>query len=277
MIRIGDFSKLSCVTVKALRFYDEMGLLKPVSVDPYTGYRYYEFDQLLRVNRILALKDLGFLIEEIGQLLAGDLTPEQMRGMLKLRQADLRLKVQEESERLERVEARLKQIEQENHMPHYDIVIKKVEPILAATVRGVVPTPPEQGPLWHDLDRYLRTQHVRPLDAPCLTVYYDDEYRQRDWDLEVCAPLENPAPDAGRVKVRTLEGVEMMACTIHRGPFTGINDAYKALARWVDANGYRVCGHAREVYLRSARPAPGGVSQTDPETVTEIQYPVEKA
>src|SRR5512143_3025631 len=113
MIRIGDFSKLSRVSIKTLRFYDEMGLLKPIEVDRFTGYRYYEFDQLPRLYRILALKDLGFSLEEIGRLFEGDLPTEQMRGMLKLRQAEIRQQVAEEAERLERVEYRLRQIEQE--------------------------------------------------------------------------------------------------------------------------------------------------------------------
>ncbi len=97
MIRIGDFSKLSRVSIKALRFYDEMGLLKPISVDRFSGYRFYEYNQLPRLHRILALKDLGFSLEEIGHLLAGDLSAEQMRGMLKLRQAEIRQKVREEA------------------------------------------------------------------------------------------------------------------------------------------------------------------------------------
>ncbi len=85
MIRIGDFSKLSQVSVKTLRYYDETGLLKPVQADRFTGYRMYEYSQLLRLQRILALKDLGFSLDEIGQLLSENVTPEQMRGMLRLR------------------------------------------------------------------------------------------------------------------------------------------------------------------------------------------------
>ena len=151
MIRIGDFSKLSRVSVKTLRFYDEMGLLKPIEVDRFTGYRYYEFDQLPRLYRILALKDLGFSLEEIGRLLEGDLSAEQMRGMLKLRQAEIRQRVEEEAGRLERVELWLRQIEQEDSMSKYDVVIKKIEPIKVASVRGVVPTPPDQRSLWDEL------------------------------------------------------------------------------------------------------------------------------
>ena len=134
MIRIGDFSKLSRVSVKTLRFYDEMGLLKPVEVDRFTGYRYYEFDQLAILYRILALKDLGFSLEEIGRLLDSDLSTEQMRGMLKLRKAEIRQQVQQEMERLERVELWLRQIEQENFMSKYDVVIKKIDLVKVASV-----------------------------------------------------------------------------------------------------------------------------------------------
>src|SRR3990172_9888415 len=93
VIKIGDFSKLSRVSIKTLRYYDEMGLLKPVEVDRLTGYRYYEYDQLPLLYRILALKDLGFSLEEIGRLLEEDLSAEQMRGMLRLRRSEIRQRV----------------------------------------------------------------------------------------------------------------------------------------------------------------------------------------
>jgi DNA-binding transcriptional MerR regulator len=88
MIKIGDFSKLSLVSIKTLRYYDEMGLLKPVHVDQFTGYRYYSADQLSRLHRILALKDLGFSLEQIARVLNEGVSAEQLRGMLRLRQAE---------------------------------------------------------------------------------------------------------------------------------------------------------------------------------------------
>jgi DNA-binding transcriptional MerR regulator len=285
MIRIGDFSKLSRVSVKTLRFYDEVELLKPVEVDRFTGYRYYESGQLARLNRILALKDLGFSLDEICKLLDSDLPVEQLRGMLKLREAESRQRVQEEAERLKRIEARLRQIEQEDSMCKYDVVIKKVEPFKVASLRGVVPTPPEQGSLWRDLEGYLAMQHVRPSGA-CLSLYHDEEYKEQDWDIEVCEPLAEDIPASKRVEVKVLPVVETMACTIHHGSLVSISEAYDAIMRWVDENGYRIIGPVREVYLKEARnvgqtdPETGtavNVSQTDPETVTEIQIPVEKA
>ena len=274
MIRIGDFSKLSRVSVKALRYYDEMGLLKPVEVDPFTGYRLYEYSQLSVLNRILALKELGFSLEEIGRLLDDGLSVEQMRGMLKLRETEARQRVREETERLRRVEAWLSQIEQEDGMSKYDVVVKNVEAVKVASVRDVVPTPPEQSGLWDELEGYLAMQRVRPNGA-CFTLYHDEEYKERDWDLEVCEPIADEVAASRRVKVQTLPAATV-ACTIHNGPFTTLNEAYAAIGKWIDANGYRICGPGREIYVRVTEQGHGKVSQTDPGTVTEIQFPVEK-
>ena len=271
MIRIGDFSKLSRVPVKTLRYYDEVGLLKPVEVDAFTGYRLYEYSQLSTLNRILALKDLGFSLEEIGRLLDEDLSAEQMRGMLKLREMEARQRMQQEAERLERIEVRLRQIEQENRMSKYDVVIKSAEEIRVASVRDVVPTPPDQGSLWEELGGYLAMNHVRP-GGTCFTLYFDDEFKEHDWDLEVCEQIDVDLKESKRIRVRTLPAVDALACTIHHGPFTTIGEAYNALGQWITDNGYRITGPCREFYLR---PNENG-SQTDPETVTEIQFPVEK-
>ena len=272
MIRIGDFSKFSRVSVKTLRFYDEMDLLKPVEVDRFTGYRYYEFDQLTTLYRILALKDLGFSLEEIGRLLDSDLSTEQMRGMLKLRKAEIRQQVQEEMERLERVELWLRQIEQENFMSKYDVVIKKIDPIKVASVRGVVPTPPDQRTLWEDLMNYLYQQNARMIGPP-QAIYHDGEFKERDWDIEVCMPINEDLAPKGSVKVHDLPGFEKMACVVHTGSFATIGEAYDAIAKWIDQNSYQIVGPGRELNLRV--PEPIG-NQNDPNTVNEIQYPVKK-
>ncbi len=282
MFKISDFSKLSRVSVKALRYYDELGLLKPAQIDRFTGYCYYSIDQLPRLNRILTLKDLGLSLEQIGGLLDNGLSPDQLRGMLKLKRAELQEQVEQDQARLARVEARLRQIEQEGKMPTYDVILKKVEPQWVASVRSVVPTPPEQSPLWGKLGTYLG-QHKATTAGPCFAIYHDPEYKERDWDLEVCEPLGTPIPGDERVRVYELPAVETMACTIHHGSFVTINEAYEAISKWLAANGYRIVGPCREVYLREAQhvnqtiSTTVRVSQTDPDTVTEIQFPVEKA
>ena len=270
MLKIGEFSRLSQVSVKTLRYYDEMGLLEPVAIDRFTGYRYYTFDLLPRLYRILALKDLGLSLEQIGHLLEEGLPPAQLRGMLRLKQAEIQQRVGEEQERLERVEARLRQIEQENNpMSTYEIVIKKIEPIFIASVQDVIPSYPEQGHLWHELETYLLSVKVIPIGA-CFTIYHSDE---PEINAEVCEPTAGLIPIAGRVQSRQLPGVPTAACVVHHWPFVTIGEAYQAVLKWVEANGYRVNGACREIYLR-VPDKPG--DQNDPKTVTEIQFPVEK-
>lgn len=272
MLKIGDFSKLSRVTIKTLRFYDEMGLLKPVEVDRFTGYRYYTLDQLPRLNRILALKDLGFALEQIAQILNEGVSPEQLRGMLRLRQAEQHQRVLEEQERLARVEARLRQIEMETTMPKYDVILKPVEVMRVASVRAILPAYKEQGDLWGRLYGTL-AQHKPQFAGPCLSIYYDEEYKERDVDTEVCQPVSGT--------VRVLEGLTVydlpaanMACTVHHGPYATLTQAYRVITAWIEANGYRVVGPPREVYLRTPQTAG---EQNDPDCLTEIQFPVEKS
>ena len=271
MFKIGDFSRLSQVSVKALRYYDEIGLLKPARVDRFTGYRYYSADQLPRLNRILALKDLGFSLEQIARLLDEELTPDQLRGMLRMKRAEIEQQLEAERERLARVEARLRQIEQEGKMPAYEVVLKRVDPIGVAAVRDVIPTYGDVSRLFGEIFACLGRKRVRPSGPP-MAIYYDPEYRERDADVEAAVPVSEPVTDGERVTFRELPGVEVMASVVHEGSYDTIGEAYSTLMRWIEENGYRIAGHSREVYMRG--PGEG----IDPaHYVTEVQIPVEKA
>src|SRR5690242_1758551 len=114
MLRIGDFSRLAHVTIITLRHYDQVGLLKPVEVDFFTGYRYYSVAQLPRLNRILILKDMGFNLEQIGLMLDENLPVEQFVGMLRLKRAEVERQVAAEQTRLAQIEARLRLIQHED-------------------------------------------------------------------------------------------------------------------------------------------------------------------
>src|SRR5262245_23854143 len=127
MFKIGEFSKLVQVPVATLRYYDQVGLLKPVEVDRFTGYRYYSASQLPRLHRILALKGLGFSLEQISAVLAEGLTPEQMRGMLRLRHAQISQQLEEGQSQLTKVEALLQQIEHERELSAEEGSLKQVE------------------------------------------------------------------------------------------------------------------------------------------------------
>ena len=162
MIRIGIFSRISQVPVSTLRYYDAVGLMKAAYIDNYTGYRYYTIDQLSRIHRILALKEMGLSLEEIQKMLEEALPMTELRGMLRLKQAELRQQLQEETERLNRLENWLNQIEQEESMPEYEVIVKKVEPISVFSIRDVIPDYPDQGALWDELNAAPPRSHLSP-------------------------------------------------------------------------------------------------------------------
>jgi effector-binding domain-containing protein len=259
------------VPIKTLRYYDQIGLLKPSEVDRFTSYRYYTLDQIPRLNRILAFKDLGFSLEQIAELLDEDLSVEQIRGMLRLKRAEIERNLAEERARLTRVEARLRQIEQEKQpMPVYEVILKKVEPLRVASVRDVVETYQGVGALYGELFAAIGQRMVTPT-GPAFAMYYDEGYRERDVDVEVAVPISGNADlPPQRVRVRTLPGVEVVSL-LRRGPYDDFGPAYRALMGWGQTNGYTVSGPNREIYLRGP-----GEDIAPADFLTEIQLPVER-
>ncbi|MBE9189817.1 MerR family transcriptional regulator [Gloeocapsopsis crepidinum LEGE 06123] len=265
MLKIGDFSKLSHVSIKALRLYDQMELLKPVHIDKFTGYRYYSAHQLPRLNRILALKDLGFSLEQISKLL-DEISPAQIQGTLQLKQAELQRLVAQEQARLQRVAARLQQIEQEDKISDYDVVLKTVAPIKVAAIREIIPNFHAVAGLYDELLEYLQRQGMK--DSRYFAgIWHDTAYKETDIDWEFAIAVEQVC-SSDRIKVYELPCVEM-ACVVHNGSYNTINRAYAALPVWIEANGYKIAGSNREVYIV------GGNQQDDESYVTEVQFPVE--
>ncbi|MBN2547941.1 MAG: GyrI-like domain-containing protein [Anaerolineales bacterium] len=269
MFKIGDFSKLAQVSVKTLRHYGKLGLLRPSWIDRFTGYRYYTADQLPRLNRILALKDLGFSLEQIQHLLREDLPAAELRGMMRMKQGDLERQIQAEQSRLERVEERLRQIEQEGALPSYEVVLKSVPAQAVIGVRQVLPGFRHIQQLIAELRASLRASSLNADAAPYLAIYYDAEYRDQGLDVEAAAPLTRPVTVTQGALAHDLPAVESMACAIHQGPYERLPEAYSALMTWVETHGYRMAGPNRDVYLQG--PEAGAAAQ-----VTEVQFPVQK-
>lgn len=271
MIKIGDFSKLSRVSVKTLRYYDEMGLLKPISIDGSTGYRYYATSQLPRLNRILALKELGFSLQQIDQVLNEGVSVEQLRGMLRLKSAELQQQIAVEQERLLRIAARLSTIATEDTMSDYDVILKQVDAQLVAGSRDTLDSYPEVGRLFDEVSTYLGSVGVSGPNLLGAAIWHDDEHKTSDIDGEAVFYLNQPIPANDRIKVYELPAITA-ACVIHHGAYNKFSQAYEAIGRWIEHNGYVVVGPNREVYLESSQP----IRQDDDSYVTEIQFPVAK-
>ena len=261
MFRIGDFSRLTQVTVKALRHYDQLGLLRPAHTDPLTGYRSYSAAQLPRLNRLLALKDLGLSLEQISPFLDAELSPEQLRALLLVKQAETRRQLESDAARLARIEARLRQLSGEGG-PAYDVVVKRVEAQRVASLRRVIPERAAIGDLFQQIGAYQRRHH---LAATAWTViWHDPDFREADVDAEATFATDDALPPDPAIRERELPAVAAMASVVHQGPRATIGAACMALLAWIEANGYRVAGPER---VRA-------IERGGPETIAEIQVPV---
>jgi DNA-binding transcriptional MerR regulator len=136
MFSIGEFARHGRVSVRMLRHYDAIGLLRPASVDAASGYRFYQASQLAELNRIIALKDLGFTLHQVQAILAEQVSAAELRGMLKLRRAEIHAQIEAETARLARVEARLLTIEDEARVPVDGVVIKRLAPVRVGELTG---------------------------------------------------------------------------------------------------------------------------------------------
>jgi DNA-binding transcriptional MerR regulator len=282
MLRIGDFSQLGQVSIRTLRHYDDLGLLKPASIDRFTDYRYYTIEQLPRLNRILALKDLGFSLDQVKGLLDEDLPVEQLRGMLLLKQAELERQVRAEQERLYRVAARLKQIEDEGKVSPYEVVRKAAPAQTILSNRAIVPTMEDMKEyrcaLLHHLYTWLEQAPIEPVGHE-MVLYHLGEYREENIDLEMVVGVDKAAlracrfPIAPRLHVRNLPAVDEVASIVHRGSIYDVSQAIVALYTWVSANGYQPDGAYREIHLFGREDAPNVDYH---HLVLELQLPIAK-
>ncbi|MBW4657098.1 MAG: MerR family transcriptional regulator [Drouetiella hepatica Uher 2000/2452] len=258
MLRIGDFSRLAQVSVRTLRYYEELSLLKPIEVDRFTDYRYYSVDQLPRLNRVLALKDLGFSLNQIKDLLDSDLTLLELRAMLTVRQAEIEQQLQEGMTKLTRVEARLRQIEREGKLADYEVVLKRVEPKVVAATRQIVPTVtailPYRGKMYAEVYTWLN-QHRIKAGEPEMAIYHNAEYTEKDIDMEMAVAIDPAAvpsalyPLKEQVYFYELPLVQTMASLTRYGKLSDIGQGLIELFTWMGENGYSADGAYREIHL----------------------------
>lgn len=276
MFTIGDFAKHGRVSVRMLRHYDALGLLRPARVDPASGYRYYEAAQLARLNRVIALKELGFSLDQVGSILDELVGAEELRGMLRLRQAELETAMAAAAARLTQVETRLRIIENEGTMSSIDIVVKSLPPVRLAELSGIAGSyepediTPVIGPLYDDLCRRIEAAGVTP-SAPGIAYYEDAGDSARPGAVRVHAGLPVAASVraedlGGDVRIVVLPGVERAATVVHRGSMDSVLPTAQALAQWIDANGERSAGYARELTL--------ACPEDRDQWVTELQEPL---
>lgn len=187
MFRIGEFSKLTQVSVRMLRYYDEAGLLKPAEVDRWTGHRLYSVEQIPRLDRIRYLRDSGFLISEIA--LALEMDDHALLVSLNKKCLEIEQAIQKEQERLLKIAVAKEEIQGSKSELHYHISMKSIPACQVLSLRRTVPTYYSEGDLWKELSAFAEKEEIE-ISSDTFTIYHDTEYREQDVDMELCAPVK---------------------------------------------------------------------------------------
>ena len=277
MFRIGEFAQIAQVSSRQLRFYDQLGLLQPARTDSQTGYRYYSVRQLPRLNCILALKELGLSLEQIGPLLKDEISPSELRGMLTMKRAQVERALREDEVRLRHIESRIAQIDKYGRIDGYDVVTKSVPATPFLSLRYSC----------NGMDEAVRmvrsvaedgAKQIRPGMRDKLIVVSRSETETDELDLEIGYSLTRPTNASVRIagdlvlRAGELPAVETMATIVRQGTNAESHAAFSAIGTWVEANNFDIAGPCREVFLEPVTGPPGFEG-----ALVEIQFPVRLA
>ena len=253
-----------------LRHYDEIGLLKPETIDDSTGYRFYSVDQIPRVNHIQVLKQLGFSLIEIIGLMEKDLDSKQLMSLMINRRREISETIDFEKEKLLRVDTLIRFINKEDSNMNYDICVKSIPACKVISLRDIIPVYKDEGKLWDELRIFAEKNNIKNM-SPFYSIYNDVGYKESDVDVEVTICTNENITETDRIKTRELEEVPEMAVIFHEGPFEEMRSTYHALGVWLSSNNYELNGPTRAIYHK------GAWCEDDPSKyLIEIQAPVIK-
>jgi DNA-binding transcriptional MerR regulator len=270
MFRIGEFSKLTQVSIRMLRYYDETGLLKPAETDRFTNYRLYSIEQIPVLNKIIFMRDLGFNVSEIAVAL-NHWNTEFITEQLEKKRREIEDTIKAERNKLSEIELAMNDIQQDKITIHYNVSIKSIPSYQVFSLRRIVPDYYAEGQLWKEMSAFADENNIS-VSRNTFTIYHDTDYREKDVDIEICAPVAQMGENANGFVYRNTEPVPIMACAMVYGPFENIAGAYIAFANWLyEHNQYKMTGPCRQIVHR------GPWNEENPDKyLTEIQIPLEK-
>lgn len=271
MLKIGDFSKLTHVSVRMLRYYDNQGLLKPAVTDPATGYRMYSARQVPELQKIILLRDLDFGVGETKELLE-NWNKSYLIQRLQDKITDIEEIILTEKKRIENIYTAITHIEADKFDQYYNVTIKSIPSYPVISLRRNVNNYFEEGKLWAELMEFVRKEHIEydKSSQNNVAVYHDEEYLDSNVDIEVCLIVKRAGKNKDAFTYRMLEPVDHMACMMVYGPYENLAGAYRSFAEWLDKNQPFTMGNtSRQITIIDHQD-----TDNPEEYLTEIQIPL---
>ena len=279
MYKVGEFSKLSRITAKTLRYYDYIGLFKPKHINEETGYRYYTIDQLKSLYRIVELREFGFTISEILELTQEEEntdSDEKITVLLRQKQQEIEEQINDYKRKLNQIKAYMDTIETEEKEESHSVVVKEVPKLIVASLRRKLYDYSDLNDYISEMELFLKKQNIR-LGNPdyCFTIYHDGEYKENNIDAEMCQIVSQYGQNSEKIKFKELEKIDTAACILHYGTHKQIRKSYGYLVEWIARNNYVITGALRECYLEKVIANQESI-YSNGSAVIEIQAPIKR-
>ena len=266
MFRIGEFSKMSKTTIKTLRHYDEVGLLKPEEIDKFTSYRLYSTDQLVKLHQIQAYRQVGLSIDEIKLILSG----HDASAILHKRKAEITDAIASGTSQLSRIDFILQG--GDNNM-NYAATIKELPGCIVYSKKFTAPSYDAYFQLIPPIGETISKKYPDLKCASpeyCFIVCLDGEYKENDINIEFCEAVTQKWPDFDDIVFKEIKPTTAVS-VMHKGAYSGLAMAYAFAFKWIEENGYVASDSPRESYI-------DGIwnKESEDEWLTELQIPIVK-
>ena len=273
MFRIGDFSRIARVSCRLLRYYDEIGLLRPATIDQSTHYRYYSAAQLPQLNRILVLRDLGLSLDEIATILQTNLSPADLRELLHSRRAEIVSALATEQERLRQIDTRIAQIDAVGELVADDVIVRAEPAQWLLSTRQIVPSFSAAREVIAAVVRDGRRAIPDSARGALIAIAHSPEFEPDRLDVEIGYLLRNATntrakSESVELTLRELPAIPRLATCVRVGPPEQAHLITSRIGSFVEANGYRLEGPSRELFLQPPR-----LDRME-ESVVEMQFPI---
>lgn len=271
LFKIGDFSRFCRISIRALRYYDEIGLLRPVFIDQITGYRYYSMEQLSRLNHIIMLKDLGLSLDDIGGLLQNGLPVNHIKQLLQVKKAEIQEHLSHDNRKLRQVDEWLDKINKDGTTPiDTGIQIKAIPAVKVMSKREIGTYEGTLLKLEEELKCVLNCQENLAditITGPLIMLCYDEEYKEKEADVEIALPISGKVtPGDQSIEIKVLPEVRVISA-IHQGPYSNIGKVYVRIFEYADEHNLRLILPSRELHFNKQDDVP------EEDLLTEIQCP----
>lgn len=274
MFRIGQLASIYGISGKTLRYYDELGLLKPQYVDEVTGYRYYTSSQIPVLNEIFLLKEMGLSLKEIACLIQREEDQDNtvLKRLLELKQMEFDRHIRELLRKKQTIELLKKKLDGRNQIQisSFNVGIKRIEKMTVASLKAVISAYSTQESLWSELLEFLNGSKIK-MGTERYTIYYDSVFKGDDIQVEIQKRVLVPFEGNERICCKETEELPQAAYLLHTGDHESVINSYEAILTWIEENQYEIVGNIREEFHMD------DFMTNDPnEFVTEIQIPVRR-